>query len=123
MSNARDLANIADDASDIVQGTAKAWVNFDGTTNTGGNCDITESYNVSSVADNGTGQYTVTFANNFADVNYSAVCSGGATGTLPNFNRTFLVHTTSVSSFDMRVQQSDSGVLRDEEIIVAVVFR
>ena len=45
----------------IEQGRAKAWVHFDGTTNTGGSCDIYDSYNVSSVTDNGTGDYTVNF--------------------------------------------------------------
>ncbi len=45
----------------LEQGRAKAWVHFDGTTNTGGNCDIYDSYNVSSVTDNGTGDYTVNF--------------------------------------------------------------
>ena len=45
----------------LEQGRAKAWVHFDGTTNTGGSCDIYDSYNVSSVTDNGTGDYTVNF--------------------------------------------------------------
>ena len=33
----------------------RAWVNFDGTTNTGGFCTIRGSGNVTTVADNGTG--------------------------------------------------------------------
>tara|TARA_B100000424_G_scaffold271158_1_gene272740 strand:+ start:2768 stop:3829 length:1062 start_codon:yes stop_codon:yes gene_type:complete len=50
--------------------TPKAFVNFDGTTNTGGNCTIRDSYNVSSVADNGTGDYTINFSTAFANTNY-----------------------------------------------------
>jgi len=59
------------DSSEAVSGTAKAWVNFDGTTNTGGNCDIRASYNVSTVGDNGIGDYTVNFTTALADANYA----------------------------------------------------
>lgn len=57
----------------------RAWVNFDGTTNTGGNCDIRASGNVSSVTDNGTGDYTVNFATSMQDDDY-AVTFGGVNG-------------------------------------------
>jgi hypothetical protein len=49
----------------------RAWVNFDGTTNTGGFCTIRGSGNVTSVADNGTGDYTVNFTTALPDANYS----------------------------------------------------
>ena len=45
---------------------AKAWVNFNGT----GTVAIRASYNVSSITDNGIGDYTVNFTNAFADANY-----------------------------------------------------
>ena len=51
----------------------RAFVNFNGTTNTGGFCTIRASFNVTSVADNGTGDYTVNFTNALPDANYSAV--------------------------------------------------
>jgi hypothetical protein len=47
----------------------KAWVNFNGT----GTVAIRASYNVSSITDNGTGDYTVNFTTALADANYSAV--------------------------------------------------
>lgn len=61
----------------------RAWVNFDGTTNTGGFCTISGSGNVTSVADNGTGDYTVNFTNAMPDANYSAImtCTNSATAT------------------------------------------
>jgi hypothetical protein len=46
----------------------KAWVNFNGT----GTVAIRASYNVSSITDNGTGDYTVNFTTALVDVNYSA---------------------------------------------------
>lgn len=50
---------------------ARAWVNFDGSTNTGGFCTVRGSGNVSSVADNGTGAYTVNLATAMPDANYA----------------------------------------------------
>jgi hypothetical protein len=49
-------------------GSAKAWVNFNGT----GTVAIRASYNVSSITDNGTGRYTVNFTNALANANYGA---------------------------------------------------
>jgi hypothetical protein len=57
--------------------TIKGWVNFDGTTNIGGLCTISDSYNVTSVTDNGTGNYTITWDTDFANANY--VCVGNPT--------------------------------------------
>ena len=55
-------------ASDQQKGLAKAWVNcvHDGT--------VTDSFNVSSVTDNGSGDLTVNFTSSLANANY---CMGG----------------------------------------------
>ena len=53
--------------------TAKAWVNFNGT----GTVAIRASGNVSSITDNGTGDYTVNFATAMADANYSTTATSG----------------------------------------------
>jgi len=55
----------------------RAWVNFDGTTNTAGFCTIRASGNVTSVADNAAGLYTINFTNAMPDANYAVACSGG----------------------------------------------
>ena len=49
--------------------TAKAWVNFNGT----GTVAIRGSGNVSSITDNGTGNYTVNFTTALTDANYTVV--------------------------------------------------
>jgi hypothetical protein len=55
---------------------ARAWVNFNGT----GTVAIRASGNVSSITDNGTGNYTVNFTTAMPDVNYSAnITAGGNT--------------------------------------------
>ena len=59
----------------VVNGTAKAWVNFNGT----GTVAIRRAFNVSSVTDNGTGNYTVNFTNSMFDNNYAIVATGDYT--------------------------------------------
>ena len=65
------LSNVAGTSSTAIEnaihGSAKAWVNFNGT----GTVAIRASYNVSSITDNNTGDYTVNFTNSMPDVNYS----------------------------------------------------
>ena len=51
---------------------ARAWVNFNGT----GTVAIRASGNVSSITDNGAGDYTVNFTTAMSDTNYAAVSSG-----------------------------------------------
>jgi hypothetical protein len=52
----------------------RAWVNFNGT----GTPTIRASGNVSSITDNGTGDYTVNFTTAMPDINYSVVANGNA---------------------------------------------
>ena len=61
------------------RGIAKAWVNFDGT----GTIAARDSENVSSLTDNGQGDYTVNFTNAFgaADYTVSGTASGNADAT------------------------------------------
>ena len=59
-----------------VPGAAKAWVNFNGT----GTVAIRDHLNVSSITDNGTGDYTVNFTTAMQDSNY-AVCVTGVSAT------------------------------------------
>jgi hypothetical protein len=51
----------------------RAWVNFNGT----GTVAIRASGNVSSITDNGTGDYTVNFANAMPDANYATSWNSG----------------------------------------------
>lgn len=65
------------------QGIAIAWVNFNGT----GTVAIRDSYNVSSITDNGTGDYTINFASALTNANYCPVfgqISNGASGPIVN---------------------------------------
>ena len=64
-----------------IPGQARAWVNFNGT----GTVAIREDYNVSSITDNGTGDYTVNFTNALSDANY-AVGLGSVSYTNTNYS-------------------------------------
>jgi hypothetical protein len=55
----------------------RAWVNFNGT----GTVAIRASGNVSSITDNGIGQFVVNFTNAMPDANYSVVASAGSATT------------------------------------------
>mgnify|MGYP003679509949 FL=1 len=70
----------------VVNGTAKAWVNFDGT----GTVAIRRAFNVSSISDNGTGDYSVNFTTAMVDADYSAIIStdngSSGTGVIANFD-------------------------------------
>jgi len=63
-----------DNAAREVGQLCTAWVNFNGT----GTVAIKNSFNVSSITDNGVGIYTVNFATAMANVDYAAVAASSA---------------------------------------------
>lgn len=65
--------NTLQNASGVEVYTAKAWVNFNGT----GTVAIRASGNVSSITDNGVGDYTVNFTSGMVDANYAPVMFAG----------------------------------------------
>lgn len=67
------ITNQAGTTQPDIDGVAKAWVNFDGT----GTVAIRESFNVNSITDNGTANYTINFTNALADANYALASMQG----------------------------------------------
>ena len=53
----------------VVNGSAKAWVNFNGSSMAN-----RDSFNVASLTDNGTGDYTINYSTAMGNVNY--ICLG-----------------------------------------------
>jgi hypothetical protein len=66
---------IQDSAGTQIGTFCRAWVNFNGT----GTVAIRASFNVSSITDNGTGDYTINFTNALPDANYAATALVGGT--------------------------------------------
>jgi len=79
--------------TNLQQGLCKAWVNFDGTAS---GATARDSFNVSGMTDNGTGDHTITINNDFDNANYSAVgCCIAGTGSGNNGQV-----VSSIGSFD-----------------------
>lgn len=104
----------------VINGTAKAWVNFNGT----GTVAIRQAFNVSSITDNGTGDYTVNFTNAMPDANYAV--SGSVLGSNGNWAYTIMTgYTTSVASGSVRFRTgySNSESYFDVPVISIMVVR
>jgi hypothetical protein len=100
----------------VAQGSAKAWVNFNGT----GTVAIRASFNVSSITDNGVGQYTVNFTTNMPDANYSIVIghSGGTTT-----NPTSLSHFSHATNGFELIAHQGSNIPFDQAHCHVSIFR
>ena len=96
---------------------ARAWVNFNGT----GTVAIRASGNVSSITDNGTGDYTVNFTTALPDANYSVVATTNRTsavnGTILNVDTGTAPTTTAVKLLTFRVTV---GIVDTENNYVAI---
>tara|TARA_R100000234_G_C4998815_1_gene179361 strand:+ start:1440 stop:2441 length:1002 start_codon:yes stop_codon:yes gene_type:complete len=102
--------------------TPKAFVNFDGTTNTGGNCTIRDSLNVSSVADNGTGHYTINFSTAFANTNY--IMTFGHSNEPHNSSTHGIIYTETIATGSLEIlnfNDLNSNDRVDKEMISAVI--
>ena len=59
--------------TNLQQGLCKCWINFDGSA---GSIAAADSFNSSGLTDNGTGDYTIAFNNDFGNANYA--CGNGS---------------------------------------------
>ena len=99
----------------------RAWVNFNGT----GTVAIRASGNVSSITDNGTGDYTVNFTTNMPDANYTFVgtASHASSETVPRIVFYKEDDTRSVSALQIAVKQTGGSSRRDNSFIEVAFFR
>ena len=91
----------------------RAWVNFNGT----GTVAIRASGNVSSITDNGVGDYTVNFTTAMPDANYAPVVSSDSVSATNSCNP----QTRSTTSCG--IQTTQNGALSDIASIMLAVFR
>lgn len=96
----------------------KAWVNFNGT----GTVAIRASYNVSSITDNGTGDYTVNFTTALVDTNYSALGTPGGT-TSAWLVRDYSDVTSRSASAIRFATANTAGSPLDPSIVNIAIFR
>jgi hypothetical protein len=108
--------------ADTATGVCKAWVNFNGT----GTVAIRASYNVSSITDNGTGDYTVNFAAALVDRNYSVVVGGNyssGAGAFSDPNAAFAPYNQAPTASAVRVGTRSSSSFFDYEEVSVAIFR
>ena len=92
------------------QHAAKAWVNFNGT----GTIAARDSFNVASLTDSSTGNYSVNFSNNFSDGNYASVATqGNADASNPGSLGTHTVGHTASNLSSIETCNSNTGSNND----------
>ncbi len=90
---------------------ARAWVNFNGT----GTVAIRASGNVTSITDNGTGDYTVNFTTAMPDANYSAPTS---------LNSGMVARAITFATGSLRLNTISTAVaFFDVDIVSVAIFR
>jgi hypothetical protein len=99
--------------------TAKAWVNFNGT----GTVAIRASGNVSSITDNGVGDYTINFTTAISDANYATVGSTNSGGN-SSVNQVFSVtYVPTTSAVRLATVYGVNNTAYDMYAVNAAVFR
>jgi hypothetical protein len=101
------------------QQACKAWVNFNGT----GTVAIRGGYNVSSITDNGTGDYTVNFSTAMPNANYSGVSGMTVDGSITTNNpRVAEMINTSASTMRMKCLETSTGTSEDMNSVYVAIF-
>jgi hypothetical protein len=108
---------IQDSAGTQIGTFCRAWVNFNGT----GTVAIRASFNVSSITDNGNGDYTVNFTTAMPDVNYAWSAIGSDIAAI---RRTFAPYTSAPTTTAFRFLVTDNAINQTDAVYNAVaIFR
>jgi hypothetical protein len=105
--------------------SARAWVNFNGT----GTVAIRGSGNVSSITDNGTGQYVVNFTTAMADTNYAVVINAATTYSSANQQwqlvSAYQADAVGSTNIDGKLVDNDSSTFVSHDIasVMIGIFR
>jgi hypothetical protein len=99
----------------VVDGVAKAWVNFNGT----GTPAINAAFNVSTITDGGVGNYTINFTSALSDANFTVSALNNSPTNTPGATVVNTRATTScqILTFDR------AGTAVDPTLIHAIFFR
>ena len=95
--------------TNLQQGLTKAWV-FGGE-----DASLTESFNISSGADNGTGLYTYSLTNDLTNINYSGACCAHDNS---DRNVTILTSVTGMYTIEVFQQNGSEIDTRNRSLIV-----
>ncbi len=102
----------ADGTAVVGGGGIQGWVNFSGT----GTVTIRDHDNVTSITDNGTGDYTIVWDTDFSNDDYACIVHAGDTGQVSAVTR---MHTQQVGSIRFEVSEL-GGALTDTAFFYAI---
>ena len=107
-------------------GLCKAWVNFNGTSSV----LIRAAYNVSSITDNGTGDYTINFTTALADANYATISTMGSRDGTWSYGQTVISgakstgdYIGSYSTTAVSIVTTQNAIPTDRDVICVSIFR
>lgn len=109
--------NVVGSVGDPPISAARAWVNFNGV----GTVNIRAGNNVSSVTDNGVGDYTINFTYAMAEANYAVFVSSDGTRTNSQLKGGGSVYTTSSVQIITTDTSTTNGT--DRDFIYVAIFR
>jgi hypothetical protein len=110
---------VQDSAGTQIGTFCRAWVNFNGT----GTVAIRASFNVTSITDNGTGDYTVNFTTAMPDANYSPQITSGWIPGVDNSSFSG-VRGNAITTTTMRFSNvNNSDVAYDSTNLNVAIFR
>jgi len=119
------LSTSATESLNLSKRVAKVWVNFNGTNNS-----IRQDYNVSSITDHGTANYTINFSTSLGDNDYCSMgmctdaTNSGGIGTVGFYSQYYQSIDTTMSATSLRintVNTENSGV--DSPAVCVGIFR
>lgn len=102
----------------------RAFVNFNGTTvtNPASMTGVRGSFNIASILDNGTGDYTINFTTAMPDANYAVAGSGVDSAGGAVSLETYSTGTILVGSVRVLIRNSGVGV-QDNALVSVAIFR
>lgn len=117
------LVTSSDQRLPVIQGLApvfgiRAWVNFNGS----GTVAIKASGNVSSITDNGTGDYTINFTIPMQDANYAVSGAAGPVGNTSTRAVVSIWSSKTASALRIAVSEGTSTTAPSDDTDISVVI-
>jgi hypothetical protein len=99
----------------LQQGLAKSWANFNGT----GTIALTDSFNVASLSDEGTGEYETNFTNSMNNGDFAIHVTSDANSSNDGFNRTAGGSNNTTAKGHAR--HYEAGSITDTSLMITTV--
>jgi len=114
---------VQDSAGTEIGTFCRAWVNFNGTSTVA----IRASFNVTSITDNGSGDYTVNFTTAMPDANYSANGTakivGGTGGQNVRIHNDAYATSVTTTALKIQVTNAANAAVADSEMVNIAIHR